>query len=182
MYQADADEFEKVLKDLCLSLNRPYSDDMKRVFWEDLRFVTLAQVKRQALEIRRKGNRKFISADLKPPPEPEKARSTYEPFTGELAHPIIRMSAIAQMRFLMRQEVKAHMVAPICERLSAKRVEIVQQAMADEDLKAMDYPSLQAQLLPILERAFERAFIDAYPTESLSSDAPRKEFTTSGMG
>lgn len=69
MYPTEYDEFVKLLTDLCISTNRPCTNDLVRVFWEDLQHVPFKVVQRQAALLRTKGQMKFSSNDLRPPPE-----------------------------------------------------------------------------------------------------------------
>lgn len=66
MYQTDYDDFRKLLADLCTSVNRPFTDDLLRVFWEDLRAVPFGAVKARAAVLRVSGKTKFVSNDLRP--------------------------------------------------------------------------------------------------------------------
>lgn len=69
MYQADYDEFKKTLSDLCVAVNRPFNDDLARVFWEDLKGAHLSAVKERAKFLRACGKSRFTSQDLKPEPD-----------------------------------------------------------------------------------------------------------------
>lgn len=71
MYQSDFDEFKKTLSDLCVAVNRPFNDELSRVFWEDLKHMHLSAVRERAKYLRAAGKTRFTSNDLRP--EPEKA-------------------------------------------------------------------------------------------------------------
>jgi hypothetical protein len=69
VFQSEFDEFKKSLSDLCTAVNRPFNDDLCRVFWEDLKSIPLGQVQFRAKLLRATGKTKFTSNDLRPPPE-----------------------------------------------------------------------------------------------------------------
>jgi hypothetical protein len=69
MYENEKEEFGRALQDLCMSVNRPFTADLSRVFWEDLKAIPFPQVDRQIQAIRRSGKKTFNSNDLRPPPE-----------------------------------------------------------------------------------------------------------------
>jgi hypothetical protein len=76
MLSQDAEAFEAVMQDLCLAFNRPYSTELSRVFWESLKHVHIAEVRRNA-DTARKTLKKFPTPkDLTPdrvaapPPKP----------------------------------------------------------------------------------------------------------------
>lgn len=69
MYVNELEEFGKLLKDLCVSVDRPFDKDLLSVFWEDLKGVPLQAIQRQAAALRSKGVKRFSSNDLKPPME-----------------------------------------------------------------------------------------------------------------
>jgi hypothetical protein len=76
MLSQDAEAFETVMQDLCLAFNRPYSPELSRVFWESLKHVHIAEVRRNA-DAARKTLKKFPTPkDLTPdrvtapPPKP----------------------------------------------------------------------------------------------------------------
>lgn len=66
MYQIDYDEFKKTLSDLCVSVNRPFNDDLARVFWEDLKYSHLSEVRERAKFVRACGKTRFTAHDLRP--------------------------------------------------------------------------------------------------------------------
>lgn len=69
MYPNEKAEFAIMLRDMCTSVDRPFDEDMLRVFWDDLEHVPFAQVQRQSKLIRASGKKRFLSSDLRPPPE-----------------------------------------------------------------------------------------------------------------
>lgn len=66
VYQTDFDEFKRLLADLCVSVNRPFNDDLVRVFWDDLKAIPLGKVQFRAKLLRTTGKTKFTSNDLRP--------------------------------------------------------------------------------------------------------------------
>lgn len=82
MYANEKPEFAKMLKDLCMSVDRPFDEDMLRVFWDDLENVPYPQIERQAKLIRASGKKRFMSNDLRPPPE---ERAALNPDSDNLA-------------------------------------------------------------------------------------------------
>src|SRR5690606_1043645 len=52
--------------DLCVAVNRPFNDDLVRVFWEDLKRFPLGAIKQRARYLRASGKRQFTSSDLRP--------------------------------------------------------------------------------------------------------------------
>lgn len=83
MYSAEFDTFRQTLTDLCVAVNRPVNDDLVRVFWEDLRPYSLPEIQTRAGRLRREGNQKFKSADLRPE---LKSVGTFEPRRTDLDH------------------------------------------------------------------------------------------------
>lgn len=79
MYQSEFDQFKTVLSDLCTAVNRPFTDDLLRVFWEDLRDVPLGQAKFQAKLLRTTGKTKFVSNDLRAPAQASTQTATVGP-------------------------------------------------------------------------------------------------------
>jgi hypothetical protein len=79
MYPTDYDEFKKTLNDLCVAVNRPFNDDLARVFWEDLKHNHLSEIRERSKYLRACGKTRFTSHDLRPEPEPAKPTTTYEP-------------------------------------------------------------------------------------------------------
>lgn len=73
----DDEAFARVIEDLCLAYNRPYTPELTRVFWESLKWAHIHDVKRTA-QAHRDSSKKFPSPkDLAPeraaapPPKPE---------------------------------------------------------------------------------------------------------------
>jgi hypothetical protein len=83
MYNAEYDTFKQTLTDLCIAVNRPYNDDLVRVFWEDLRRCQLPQIQEHAKRLREEGKTKFISADLRPA---VRSAGTFEPRRADIDH------------------------------------------------------------------------------------------------
>jgi hypothetical protein len=77
MYQTDYDEFKKTLSDLCVSVNRPFNDDLCRVFWDDLKGAHLSEVRERAKYVRACGKTRFTAHDLRPEREPPAPANTY---------------------------------------------------------------------------------------------------------
>jgi hypothetical protein len=75
MYQTDYDEFKKTIGDLCVAVNRPFNDDLARVFWEDLKWLNLSDVRERAKYLRACGKTRFTSGDLRPEKAPPKEAS-----------------------------------------------------------------------------------------------------------
>jgi hypothetical protein len=66
MLSQDAQAFETLMQDLCLAFNRPYTPELTRVFWESLKHVHIAEVRRNA-DAARKTLKKFPTPkDLTP--------------------------------------------------------------------------------------------------------------------
>lgn len=78
MYATDFDEFKQSLGDLCVAVNRPFNDELARVFWDDLKTFPLSEVKQRAKYLRAGGKRQFTSHDLRPEKPPQQPASTYE--------------------------------------------------------------------------------------------------------
>lgn len=83
MYNAEYDTFKQTLTDLCIAVNRPYNDDLVRVFWEDLRWCELPQIQEHASRLRKEGKKQFMSADLRPP---VRSAGTFEPRRADIDH------------------------------------------------------------------------------------------------
>lgn len=58
MLPSDSDAFARVMQDLCVAFNRPYTTDLSRVYWESMRYMNIAEV-RKAAETARRTLRKF---------------------------------------------------------------------------------------------------------------------------
>jgi hypothetical protein len=62
----DDEAFAKVIEDLCLAYNRPYTPEVTRVFWESLKWAHILDVKRTA-QAHRDSSKKFPTPkDLAP--------------------------------------------------------------------------------------------------------------------
>lgn len=83
MYNAEFDTFKQTLTDLCIAVNRPYNDDLMRVFWEDLRPWQLPSIQERAKWLRAEGKKQFTSADLRPQ---IRAAGTFEPRRADIDH------------------------------------------------------------------------------------------------
>jgi len=76
MLSQDAEAFETVMQDLCMAFNRPYTPELSRVFWESLKHVHIAEVKRNAATARTTLKKFPTPKDLTPdrvtiaPPKP----------------------------------------------------------------------------------------------------------------
>ena len=66
MRSDEFDAFSVVIKDLCAAYDRPATEDRVRVFWEDLRYLHLLDVKRSAEAWRRSSRKMPTPIDLKP--------------------------------------------------------------------------------------------------------------------
>lgn len=70
MFQSEFDQFKALMSDLCTAFNRPYTDDVVRVFWEALKGYPLAQM-RVRMKVAAGTLKKFPTPlDLTPEPEP----------------------------------------------------------------------------------------------------------------
>ena len=69
MYDIDREPFANLMKELCVSVNRPFTADLLKVFWDDLNAIPFQMIERQAKTIRASGKKAFTSHDLRPPPE-----------------------------------------------------------------------------------------------------------------
>ncbi len=169
MYQIDYDEFKQVLKDLCISVNRPFNDDLMRVFWADLRRVSLADVKRQAEFVRSQGNRKFSAADLKPAvghvPK-------FKGVEGDGSDDFQRIAGITLLRFIYVNDVPNEAL----REMESRSRELVEDARRDPDLRGLDFKSLKHQLVPIFQGMFERMFIDMVPAQKSPTQGDEGSF------
>lgn len=66
MRSDEFDAFAIVIKDLCAAYDRPATEERVRVFWEDLRYLHLLDVKRSAEAWRRSSRKMPTPIDLKP--------------------------------------------------------------------------------------------------------------------
>lgn len=79
VYQTEFDSFKTTLSDLCVAVNRPFNDDLARVFWEDLKRFPLTEIQQRAKLMRASGKRQFTSNDLRPETEPTPPANAYLP-------------------------------------------------------------------------------------------------------
>ena len=122
MYQIDFDDFRKILGDLCVSVNRPFNDDLARVFWEDLKNVHLSEVRERAKYLRSCGKSRFTANDLKPE-KPAAVVNTYtppDPFDnfhrfGQRCLMKFLLSAKEQISPEMVQELNEHKSRLVCD-------------------------------------------------------------------
>jgi hypothetical protein len=145
MYLHEQEEFAVLLKDLCISTNRPFDKDVLRVFLADLKDVPLQGIQRQAAIIARKGDKHFKSADLRPPAEPGAG-----PLLGFDNHAIIAKiydhvfrtvwSSLSQLQRLYKHEwvFTRDYAAPRCValRIHPDREEL----MIGGELRTFEYP------------------------------------------
>jgi hypothetical protein len=66
MRSEDADAFRAVMEDLCVAYNRPCTDAVIRVFWEDLKFAHIHDVRRMAMKHRNTAKKFPTPRDLAP--------------------------------------------------------------------------------------------------------------------
>lgn len=78
MLDADSDAFDAVMKDLALAFDRPHDLERVRVFWTDLKHVSLSEVKRLAAAYRKTGKKFPAPRDLMP----EKTSGPKAPLTS----------------------------------------------------------------------------------------------------
>jgi hypothetical protein len=128
MYQTDYDDFKKTLGDLCVAVNRPFNDDMARVFWEDLRGVHLSAVKERAKFLRACGKTRFTSSDLRPEREQERPANNFTPPPPTTVGQ--RVGNAALLRFLVSRGGVDERLVP---RLVKTKNEIVAVAEPDCD-------------------------------------------------
>jgi hypothetical protein len=131
MYPAEYDDFKKTIADLCTAVNRPFNDDLARVFWEDLRHSHLSAIRERAKYLRACGKTRFTSNDLRPEPEKEPPPA-YKPA------PTIswqeRTGNASLLRFLLSKGgVREDLVA----QLVATKNKIVAAAHDDDDAKEL---------------------------------------------
>lgn len=142
MYQTDFDEFKKTIGDLCVSVNRPFNDDLARVFWEDLKGQHLSEIRERAKYLRACGKSRFTANDLKPERPAAQPVNTFRPLP-----PITWQQTsgnLALFRFLlMKQSVPDDVVG----QLVATKNKIVATAADDDD---------PIELRDVLLAAFER--------------------------
>ena len=142
VYQAEYDDFKRALSDLCTAVNRPFNDDLARVFWEDLKPVSLVDIKRQCLAMRAEGKSRFTSSDLRPAARP---MSTFEPST-EIFDKFHRLGQLALLNCLKSNGAASE---ESLSKLIAAKNEIVNSARSDP---ATDLKELEG----VLKAAFRR--------------------------
>lgn len=75
----DYEAFTELMQDLCAAYDKPFSDRLVRVFWEDLRAVDLKTARNLATLWRKMPNSKFPKpADLRPKISEESRRAPTE--------------------------------------------------------------------------------------------------------
>lgn len=152
MYTAEFDTFKQTLIDLCTAVNRPFNDDLLRVFWEDLRPYSLLEIQQRAGRLRREGQQKFKSADLRPE---LKAAGTFEPARADLDH-FARFANIAFFKFLLDHDTTPAQLP----RLIARKNEIVDAARVDPEMQHSEDEDRQreqaGQLREILWAAWQK--------------------------
>lgn len=83
MFQSEFDQFKALMSDLCTAFNRPYTDDVVRVFWDALKPYPFAQM-RVRMKVAAGTLKKFPTPqDLTPAPE-MKRQDTAEKSTMDL--------------------------------------------------------------------------------------------------
>lgn len=83
MYQHEFDSFKSLISDVCTAFNRPFTDDLVRVFWEALKPYPLQRV-RWRIKFHIGHSKKFPAPiDLRPEDESKPQRS----FTEKNSHP-----------------------------------------------------------------------------------------------
>lgn len=87
--------FEFVMQDLCAAFNRPYTPEITRVFWESLKHVHIAEVRRAALKHRNTAKKFPVPKDLMP----ERVVATPQPKEAE---PKMSRWAVAANKILLR--------------------------------------------------------------------------------
>lgn len=66
MQRSDSEVFRRVMEDLCTAFNRPITDDLVRVFFESLKYVSFHDVRRMAETYRKNGKKFPAPKDLTP--------------------------------------------------------------------------------------------------------------------
>jgi hypothetical protein len=149
MYAAEYDAFKQTLTDLCVAVNRPYNDDLVRVFWEDLRPCSLPQIQEHAKKLRGEGKTRFTSADLRPT---TRAAGTYEPMRADLDH-FDRFGNLQFYKFLLIHDTVPAQLPALLQR---KR-DIMAAARNDPEMQLDGDPEEQGkQLHEILFAAWEK--------------------------
>lgn len=130
MYSTEFDSFKATLTDLCIAVNRPYNDDLVRVFWDDLRWCQLPLIQEHATRLRREGKKQFTTADLRPPP---RAAGTFEPARADLDK-FDRFGNIQFWKFLRLYDTTREQLPELLRR---KR-EVIDSAREDPDMHIPD--------------------------------------------
>jgi hypothetical protein len=151
MYAVEFDDFKQTLSDLCVSVNRPFTDELTRVFWEDLRHVPLGDVRSQSHKLRTTGKTRFVAADLKPE-RPAPAVSTFEPLPNEFDH-FHCFGQLQFLKFLRLHEVSNDQLPKLIQRKN----EIIDAARHDPDMQEGDAVEMGTQLHEILFSAWRKA-------------------------
>lgn len=153
MYSAEYDSFKQALSDTCVAVNRPFNDDLVRVFWEDLRDFRLGEIQTQAAKVRADGKTKFTSADLRPPMQPKHFAGTFEPLASNLDH-FERFGNIQFLKFLRLYDTTPAQLPALLQR---KR-DIIDAARNDPEMQlGGDAEEQGRQLHEILFSAWRRA-------------------------
>jgi hypothetical protein len=144
MYQTDYDDFKKTIADLCVAVNRPFNDDLARVFWEDLKGCHLSAVKERSKYLRACGKTRFTSNDLRPERENPQAVPAYVPqpqITWQ-----VRNGNMALLSFMMANDVPHDLVPKLVE----TKNKIVAGTADDDDT---------ADLSNVLRTAFAKVIV-----------------------
>lgn len=145
MYLNEQPEFARLLNDLCIAVDRPFDKDLLRVFWEDLKDIPFAKVQAQVVIVRRKGDKRFKSSDLRPP-----AETDVTPLCGYDNHVIVDKINTYALRHIwprlsMLQRLYKHAwvytrdkAAPRCVALKIEPDR--EEKMIDGELRVIEYP------------------------------------------
>jgi hypothetical protein len=140
MYQTDYDDFKKTIADLCVAVNRPFNDDLARVFWEDLKGCHLSAIRERSKYLRACGKTRFTSNDLRPERENPQAVPAYVP-QPQLTWQV-RNGNLALLSFLMSSSVPQESIPNLVE----TKNKIVATVADDDD---------PTELRDVLRAAFE---------------------------
>lgn len=127
MYQAEFEAFQRILTDLCVSVNRPVNDDLVRVFWDDLRPCSLLQIQEHAKRLRREGKTRFTAADLREVP---RAANTFEAPSKNYDH-FHRFGQRQMFKFLWTHDTTPSQLPELIRRKN----EIIEAARHDPDMQ-----------------------------------------------
>ena len=152
MYATEFDDFKQTLADLCTSVNRPFSDDLVRVFWEDLKPTHLSAIRGQAKKLRAAGKTRFTASDLRPEETSHPAPSTFDNTKRDYDH--FHCFGQKQMfKFLRLHDVRNDQLPA----LIARKNEIIDAARHDPDMQVGgDEEEQGRQLHEILFSAWQR--------------------------